>query len=150
AAAVEIGLGVVRIELQCLIEIGECRDEFAAQVFVQAALVLDRVLAHVELPPMLRWPRHCNRCGPPSRGSGVPFRSPCARLPSQERALCLTARLSGVRTMAAPLPLFPTTVVGSMPRPQYLKDLLASGSRTGERDAGWQKRMDDAVRFVID
>lgn len=48
------------------------------------------------------------------------------------------------------LPLFPTTVVGSMPRPQYLKDLLASGSRTGEKDAEWQKHMDDAVRFVID
>src|SRR6516162_2170111 len=47
------------------------------------------------------------------------------------------------------LPLFPTTVVGSMPRPQYVKDLLATGSRTGEHDAGWQRRMDAAVRFVI-
>jgi 5-methyltetrahydropteroyltriglutamate--homocysteine methyltransferase len=36
-----------------------------------------------------------------------------------------------------------------MPRPQYVKDLLAAGSRTGEHDAGWQRRMDDAVRFVI-
>lgn len=45
--------------------------------------------------------------------------------------------------------LFPTTVVGSMPRPQYVKDLLAAGSRTGQADAAWQRRMDDAVRFII-
>lgn len=45
--------------------------------------------------------------------------------------------------------LFPTTVIGSMPRPQYLKDLLATGSRTGAQDPAWQKRMDDAVRYVI-
>ena len=51
--------------------------------------------------------------------------------------------------MKSPLPLFPTTVVGSLPRPQYVKDLLAAGSRTGDHDAGWQKRMNDAVRFAI-
>src|SRR4051794_7734824 len=51
--------------------------------------------------------------------------------------------------MAPTLPPFPTTVVGSMPRPQYVKDLLASGSRTGDHDAGWQRRMDNAVRHVI-
>lgn len=51
--------------------------------------------------------------------------------------------------MAPSLPLFPTTVVGSMPRPQYVKDLLRSGSRTGEHDTRWQRHMDDAVRFVI-
>ena len=51
--------------------------------------------------------------------------------------------------MTDPLPLFPTTVIGSMPRPQYLKDLLRAGSRTGEHDAVWQRRMDDAVRYVI-
>ncbi|MBI2804147.1 MAG: cobalamin-independent methionine synthase II family protein [Planctomycetes bacterium] len=49
-----------------------------------------------------------------------------------------------------PLPLFPTTVVGSMPRPQYVKDLLAAGSRTGAHDATWQRHMDDAIRFSID
>ncbi|MSR56431.1 MAG: hypothetical protein EXS05_02010 [Planctomycetaceae bacterium] len=47
------------------------------------------------------------------------------------------------------LPLFPTTVIGSLPRPQYVKDLLKVGSRTGTHDAGWQRRMDDAVRFAI-
>lgn len=53
------------------------------------------------------------------------------------------------------LPLFPTTVVGSMPRPQYVKDLLRAGSRADRNCAGqgagrdWQRRMDDAVRFVI-
>jgi 5-methyltetrahydropteroyltriglutamate--homocysteine methyltransferase len=52
--------------------------------------------------------------------------------------------------MPPALPLFPTTVVGSMPRPQYVKDLLAAGSRTGPADAAWQRRMDDAVRWVID
>src|SRR5437870_129042 len=51
--------------------------------------------------------------------------------------------------MKSALPLFPTTVVGSMPRPQYVKDLLAAGSRTGAHDAGWQRRMNDAVRFSI-
>lgn len=45
--------------------------------------------------------------------------------------------------------LFPTTVIGSMPRPQYVKDLLKSGSRTGERSPRWQRQMDDAVRYVI-
>jgi 5-methyltetrahydropteroyltriglutamate--homocysteine methyltransferase len=47
------------------------------------------------------------------------------------------------------LPLFPTTVIGSMPRPQYVKDLLKAGSRTGQHDAAWQEHMDDAVRYVI-
>ena len=51
--------------------------------------------------------------------------------------------------MRGPLPLFPTSVVGSLPRPQYVKDLLAAGSRTGEHDVAWQRRMDDAVRYVI-
>jgi 5-methyltetrahydropteroyltriglutamate--homocysteine methyltransferase len=51
--------------------------------------------------------------------------------------------------MNQPLPLFPTTVIGSMPRPQYVKDLLRAGSRTGDHDAAWQRRMDDAVRYVI-
>src|SRR5881227_581938 len=52
-------------------------------------------------------------------------------------------------TMLSPLPPFPTTVVGSMPRPQYVKDLLAAGSRTGTPDPAWRRRMDDAVRFAI-
>src|SRR5438270_9755719 len=51
--------------------------------------------------------------------------------------------------MRGPLPLFPTSVVGSLPRPQYVKDLLAAGSRTGAADPAWQRRMDDAVRFAI-
>src|SRR5262245_38739856 len=51
--------------------------------------------------------------------------------------------------MAEALPLFPTTVVGSLPRPQYIKDLLAAGSRTGRHDASWQRRIDDAVRYAI-
>jgi len=49
----------------------------------------------------------------------------------------------------SPLPLFLTTVIGSMPRPQYVKDLLLAAPRDESPDAGWQQRMDDAVRFVI-
>ena len=49
----------------------------------------------------------------------------------------------------AALPLFPTTVIGSLPRPQYVKDLLAAGSRTGEHGPDWERRMDDAIRFAI-
>src|SRR5437773_9564855 len=51
--------------------------------------------------------------------------------------------------MYSVLPLFPTTVVGSMPRPQYVKDLVIAGRGTGSADPPWQRRMDDAVRFVI-
>ena len=49
--------------------------------------------------------------------------------------------------------LFPTTVIGSMPRPQYVKDLMrrrAAQERGGDApDPEWQRHMDDAVRFVI-
>ena len=51
--------------------------------------------------------------------------------------------------MRGPLPLFPTTVVGSLPRPQYVKDLFKAGSRRDKPDPAWQRRMDDAVRFAI-
>jgi 5-methyltetrahydropteroyltriglutamate--homocysteine methyltransferase len=52
--------------------------------------------------------------------------------------------------MSPTLPVFPTTVIGSMPRPQYVKDLLATGSRSGGTpDSAWQERMDAAVRYVI-
>lgn len=52
--------------------------------------------------------------------------------------------------MPAPLPLFPTTVIGSLPRPQYVKDLLKAGSRTGTPGPDWQRHMDNAIRFAID
>ncbi|MFP6768536.1 MAG: cobalamin-independent methionine synthase II family protein [Planctomycetaceae bacterium] len=45
--------------------------------------------------------------------------------------------------------LFPTTVIGSMPRPPFVIDLFTSGSRTGTSDDAWQRRMDDAVRYCI-
>ncbi|MDP7277761.1 MAG: cobalamin-independent methionine synthase II family protein [Planctomycetaceae bacterium] len=45
--------------------------------------------------------------------------------------------------------LFPTTVIGSMPRPPFVIDLFQSGSRTGTSDDAWQRRMDDAVRYCI-
>ena len=52
--------------------------------------------------------------------------------------------------MARPLPLFPTSVIGSMPRPQYVKDLLLARTTAGaDIPADLQSRTDDAVRFVI-
>ena len=45
--------------------------------------------------------------------------------------------------------LFRTTVIGSMPRPPFVIDLFRSGSRIGENDAAWQRRMDDAVRYCV-
>lgn len=51
--------------------------------------------------------------------------------------------------MSKPLPLFPTTVIGSMPRPQYVKDLLRAGARAGESTDEWRRHMDEAVRFII-
>jgi len=48
------------------------------------------------------------------------------------------------------LPLFPTSVIGSMPRPQYVKDLLAARSKVnGAAPPESKKQTDDAVRFVI-
>src|SRR4051812_18345894 len=51
--------------------------------------------------------------------------------------------------MSRPLPPFPTSVVGSLPRPQYVKDMLRAGSRTDRPDAEWLRQMDDSVRFAI-
>ncbi len=53
--------------------------------------------------------------------------------------------------MPASLPLFPTAVIGSMPRPQFVKDLLVARTRSGgQDDPDLKRRTDDAVRFVID
>jgi 5-methyltetrahydropteroyltriglutamate--homocysteine methyltransferase len=54
------------------------------------------------------------------------------------------------KTMVNPLPLFPTAVIGSMPRPQYVKDLLVARTLSGtDPPADLEARTDDAVRFVI-
>jgi 5-methyltetrahydropteroyltriglutamate--homocysteine methyltransferase len=45
--------------------------------------------------------------------------------------------------------LFPTTVVGSMPRPQFVRDLLRSETRTALGADEFNRRMDTAVAFVI-
>src|SRR5262245_65212106 len=55
----------------------------------------------------------------------------------------------GVKYMSDPLPAFPTTVVGSLPRPQYVKDLLLAGTGEGSADPGSRRRMDDAVRYAL-
>jgi 5-methyltetrahydropteroyltriglutamate--homocysteine methyltransferase len=53
--------------------------------------------------------------------------------------------------MPSDYPLFSTAVIGSMPRPQYVKDLLAARTAAGANvSAELQQRTDDAVRFVID
>lgn len=46
------------------------------------------------------------------------------------------------------LPMLPTAVIGSMPRPQYVKDLLARAKQQPE-DERIKRHVDDAVRFVI-
>src|ERR687892_706940 len=45
--------------------------------------------------------------------------------------------------------LFPTTVVGSMPRPQFVRDLLRPETRAALGDKEFNRRMDTAVAFVI-
>ena len=47
-----------------------------------------------------------------------------------------------------PAKLFPTTVVGSMPRPQYIKDLVEAEAGTGEDKGDFQRMMDAAVPYV--
>ena len=47
-----------------------------------------------------------------------------------------------------PVKLFPTTVVGSMPRPQYIKDLVEAEAGTGEDKDDFQRMMDAAVPYV--
>jgi len=44
--------------------------------------------------------------------------------------------------------LFPTTVVGSMPRPQYVKDLIEKQADSGKLPADFQRMMDSAVPYV--
>ena len=44
--------------------------------------------------------------------------------------------------------LFTTTVVGSMPRPQYVKDLIEKQAESGEMPADFQRMMDSAVPYV--
>jgi 5-methyltetrahydropteroyltriglutamate--homocysteine methyltransferase len=45
------------------------------------------------------------------------------------------------------LPLFPTSVVGSMPRPAWVRELINGGSDIDESD--YRRRMDSAIRSVI-
>src|SRR2546425_4436555 len=45
--------------------------------------------------------------------------------------------------------LFPTTVVGSMPRPQFVRDLLRPETRRALGEEEFQRRLDAAVAFVV-
>ena len=47
------------------------------------------------------------------------------------------------------LPLFPTTVVGSMPRSDFVRDLLTLESETQRSEIDTQKEMDAAVQYII-
>jgi len=47
------------------------------------------------------------------------------------------------------LPLFPTTVVGSMPRSDFVRDLLSLENEAKRSEAETSKLMDAAVRYVI-
>src|SRR6266849_4746125 len=51
--------------------------------------------------------------------------------------------------MVRQLPLFPTTLAVSLPRPQPVKDLFKAGSGRDKPDPAWQRRMDDDVRCGI-
>ena len=41
--------------------------------------------------------------------------------------------------------LFPTSVVGSLPRPEYVREIVADG----RREEGWQRRLDAAVAHAV-
>src|SRR5258705_13242748 len=43
--------------------------------------------------------------------------------------------------------LFPTSVVGSMPRPDFVRDLISDDSQVSELD--YRARMEAAVRYVV-
>src|SRR6476469_4082736 len=45
--------------------------------------------------------------------------------------------------------LFPTSVVGSMPRPQFVRDLLRPETRRSLGDAEFSRRLDAAVGYVV-
>jgi len=45
--------------------------------------------------------------------------------------------------------LFPTTVVGSMPRPQFVRDLLRPETRKALGNAEFTRRLDAAVAYVV-
>lgn len=45
--------------------------------------------------------------------------------------------------------LFETTVVGSMPRPQFVRDLLRPSTREALGDEEWNRRLDAAVTYVV-
>lgn len=45
--------------------------------------------------------------------------------------------------------LFPTSVVGSMPRSQFVRDLLAPGMRSSLSDEVFERRLDTAVAYII-
>ena len=49
----------------------------------------------------------------------------------------------------APLPLFPTSVVGSMPRPQFVRDLLRPETRQALGNDEFTRRLDIAVAYVV-
>src|SRR5437660_10648989 len=42
---------------------------------------------------------------------------------------------------------FPTSVVGSMPRPDFVKDLIADDAKISNAD--YERRMESAVRYVV-
>ena len=50
--------------------------------------------------------------------------------------------------MATP-PLFPTSVVGSMPRPQFVRDLLRPETRSNIGEEAFARRLDASVAFVV-
>lgn len=46
--------------------------------------------------------------------------------------------------------LFPTTVVGSMPRPKFVQELLGSNKLQASGDDSWNPKLDTAVRYILE
>jgi len=53
------------------------------------------------------------------------------------------------RVKARSLPLFPTSVIGSLPRPQWLLDLVSAHAARKVSDKEFDDRCDRAVLFAI-
>ena len=47
------------------------------------------------------------------------------------------------------LPLFPTSIVGSMPRPDFVQDLFLLENRDGRNELDKRDNLDVAVRYII-
>ena len=77
-------------------------------------------------------------------------RSPGYSFPFQIDAIfCYVSFATMKADRTRQLPLFPTHVIGSLPRPRVVRDLLKSREIDGMPEAEFKAAMDDMVRFAI-